>query len=208
MAYSDFNLEVACSSFTLELNQDEDLFVKVPAVPVSPLLRAVLDEYVPLATAIHTDKARSEFIVAPLLAEVRKVAKQRISLFSGVEFNVEPAQGLNGTCDFILACSPVQLFVQSPVVMIVEAKNDNIKSGLGQCLAEMVAARVFNRREREGPETIHGAVTTGSIWKFLKLDDGTIFVDRPEYYIDRVDKVLGIFLHCVGTDPATVGAAA
>ncbi len=85
---------------------------------------------------------------------------------------------------------------------VVEAKNDNIKSGLGQCVAEMVAARIFNEREREGPSTIHGAVTTGSLWKFLKLEAGTVFIDRPEYYLDRVEKVLAILLHCVGGDTA------
>ena len=139
-------------------------------------------------TSIHTEKARSEFIVAPILAEVRKLMNHRISLFSGVDFNVDPAQGLNGTCDFILAASPVQLFLQRPVVMIVEAKNDNIKSGLGQCVAEMVAARLFNERQGDGPSTIHGAVTTGSIWRFLKLDGATVFIDQPEYYLDRAGK--------------------
>ncbi len=54
-------------------------------VPVSPSLRSILDEYVPLATSIHTEKARSEFIVAPILLEVRRLMDRRISLFSGLE---------------------------------------------------------------------------------------------------------------------------
>ena len=177
-------------------------------MPISPLLAAVLDEHVPLATSIHTEKARSELIVAPMLVEVRKLMGRRISLFSGAEFNVDAAQGLNGTCDFILAASHVQLFLQRPAVMIVEAKNDNIKSGLGQCVAEMVAARIFNQQAGDGPSIIHGAVTTGSIWRFLKLDGPTIFIDQPEYYLDRMEKILGILMHCVGGDPATAGAAA
>jgi hypothetical protein len=134
--------------------------------------------------------------------------KNRISLFSGIDFNVDPAQGLNGTCDFVLASSPVQLFLRAPAIMVVEAKNDNVKLGLGQCTAEMVAARVFNQRDHAWPRLIHGAVTTGSLWKFLRLDGGTIFIDRAEYYVDQLDKILGIFLHCVGGDPATAGAAA
>ena len=40
-------------------------------------------------------------------------------------------KGLRGTCDFLLSLSPLQLTVQAPVVAIVEAKNNNIKSGLG-----------------------------------------------------------------------------
>ncbi len=114
MSYSDFTLEAACRSFALELNEQEDLFADIPAVPIGARLQGILDEYVPLATAIHTEKARSEFIVAPILAEVRRVTDHRVSLFSGVDFTVAPAQGLNGTCDFILAASPVQLFLRTP----------------------------------------------------------------------------------------------
>ena len=198
MSYSDFTIEGACRAFMLELKEDQDLFADLPGTAVGPGLRALLDEYVPLATAIHTEKARSEFIVAPILAEVRRLMGHRISLFSGVDFTVAPDQGLNGTCDFILAASPVQLFLRAPVLTVVEAKNDNIKAGLGRCVAEMVAARIFNEREREGPSVIHGAVTTGSLWRFLKLEGGTVFVDQPEYYLDRLEKVLAILTRCVG----------
>src|SRR5260370_41255754 len=110
MAYSDFTLETACTTFGLDLNQETDLFASVPAARVSTLLRAVLDEFVPLGTSIHTEKARSEFIVAPILAEERKLMNHRISRLSGFDFNVDPGRGLNGTCDFILADSRVQLF--------------------------------------------------------------------------------------------------
>jgi hypothetical protein len=208
MAYSDFTLESACLTCGLEPDEGQDLFAPLPSVQVSSVLRAVLDEFVPLATSIHTEKARSEFIVAPVLGEVRKLLKHRISLFSGIDFNVDPARGLNGTCDFILAASPIQLFLRNPILTIVEAKNDNIKSCLGQCVAEMVGARVFNEREQRGSCEIHGAVTTGSNWRFLRLDRQAVLIDRSEYYIEQVEKILAILLHCVGGDPATAGAAA
>ena len=208
MAYSDFTLQGACDSFKLDARVDEDLFASVPAARVSPSLRALLDEFIPLGTAIHTEKARSEFIVAPILAEVRKLLNHRVSLFSGTDFNVDPGRGLNGTCDFIMAASSMQLFVRNPVLMIVEAKNDNIKSGLGQCIAEMVAAREFNAAEPTAPTRIHGAVTTGSIWKFLKLEGSQVFIDHPEYYVEQLERILGILLSCLGGDPATAGAAA
>ena len=148
MSYSDFTLQAACDSFKLDARLDEDLFASVPAASVSPFLRTVLDEFIPLGTSIQTEKARSEFIVAPILAEVRRLMKHRVSLFSGTEFNVDASRGLNGTCDFIMAASPMQFFVRNPVLMIVEAKNENIKAGLGQCIAEMVAAREFNAAEQ------------------------------------------------------------
>jgi hypothetical protein len=208
MAYSDFTFQAACDAFELELHQDLDLFASVPAASVSALLRAILDEFVPLGTSIHTEKARSEFIVAPILAEVRKLMNHRVSLFSGVEFNVNSDRGLDGTCDFIISASPVQQFIRKPVLMIVGAPNDNINSGLGRCVAETVAARVFNAREATAPTRIHGAVTTGSIWRFLRLEGGRVFIDRTERYVSQLDRILGILLSCVGGDPATAGAAA
>ena len=208
MSYSEFTLETACQSFALGLDLTRDLFGTIPVARVSPLLRSTLDYYIPLATSIHTEKARSEFIVAPILAEVRKLMNERISLFSGLTFEVDKSQGLDGICDFILAASPNQMFLDRPLVMIVEAKNDNIKSGMGQCVAEMVAGRLFNQRQCEGPTILHGAVTTGSVWKFLKLEEDQVFIDRREYYLDQLDKLLGVLAHCVGGDPATAGAAA
>ncbi len=86
MSYSEFTLETACQSFALDLNKTRIYSRPFRVARVSPLLRTILDEYIPLATSIHTEKARSEFIVAPILAEVRRLMNARISLFSGTEF--------------------------------------------------------------------------------------------------------------------------
>jgi hypothetical protein len=87
------------------------------------------------------------------------------------------------------------LFVAAPVVAIVEAKKEDIPAGLGQCVAEMVAAHQFNQREGTGIRTVYGAVTSGSNWKFLQLDMPKVAVDVPEYFIDAVGKILGILCH-------------
>ena len=208
MSYINFNLDRACRTFSLVLKEEDDLFGHVPEVPISAQLRSILAENVPLAIDVNTEKMRSEFILAPILAELRRLSGGRVSLFSGIEFNVSEAEGLNGVCDFILSRSPLQLILRAPVVTIVEAKKEDIKAGLGQCAAEMVAARTFNEREGEGPTTIYGAVTTGTIWRFLKLENNDLRVDRREYFLEPVGKILGILLHCVGGDPAAAGAAA
>jgi co-chaperonin GroES (HSP10) len=74
----------------------------------------------------------------------------------------------------------------------VEAKNENIKGGLGQCAAAMLAAQLFNEQEGNEIKTIYGAVTTGDIWKFLKLEGTDIFIDLNNYYIKELNKILGI----------------
>ncbi len=136
-------------------------------------------------------------IVAPILVELRKTLNREISLFSGVEFNVDFEKGLNGVCDFLISQSSQQLLVHAPIISLVEAKNDNIKSGLPQCIAEMVAAQIFNDREESNIKTIFGIVTTGSIWSFLKLENDTVTVDYNEYPIENAEEIFGILLNMV-----------
>ena len=57
----------------------------------------------------------------------------------------DAARGLNGVCDFILTKSPLQHVLTAPFVTIIEAKNDNLRNGLGQCIASMVAAQLLNQ---------------------------------------------------------------
>jgi hypothetical protein len=201
MAYSDFTLADVIRTFHLTMDDEHDLFTSVHEVEASPLLAETLRETTPLALAIHTEKARSELIIAPILVELRKILRHQISLFSGVDFTIDPAQGLNGVCDFIIARSPEQLFISAPIVIIVEAKNENIKGGLAQCIAAMIAARLVNQREGTGITVVYGAVTTGNVWRFLQLDQETIRLDRQEHYLDQVEKILGILVHMVGAEP-------
>lgn len=208
MSYIHFNLDRACRSLSLALEEKDDLFGRVPEVLVSERLRSSLDENVPLAIDVNTEKMRSEFIIAPILMELRRLAAGRISLFSGIEFNVSEAEGLNGVCDFIVSRSPLHLILRAPIVTIVEAKREDIKAGLGQCAAEMVAARIFNERDEQDASAIYGAVTTGTLWRFLKLESSRLLVDRREYPLEPVGRILGILLHCVGVAPTPAGAAA
>jgi hypothetical protein len=199
MAYRDFTLPILKKEFGLLIDEQSNLFATVKPVSSSELLNTTLGETVQLAIAINTEKARSEMIIAPVLLEVRRHAWGKVSLFSGTEFNVDSDRGLVGYCDYILSRSPEQLTLNAPVIMVVEAKNENIKSGLGQCIAAMVAAQVFNRREEQGIDTIYGVVTTGEIWKFLKLREDTVSIDLTDYYIlPNLDKILGILIMGLG----------
>jgi hypothetical protein len=206
MAYNDFTLDALLQQFGLQVNEQSAPFAQAAPVPISDLLRQLLREYMPLALEINTEKARSELIVMPVLMEVRQQLERRVSLFSGVEFNVDMERGLRGVCDFLFSLSPLQLTIQAPVVMIVEAKNENIPRGISQCLAEMVAAQQFNRERQNPVTTVYGAVTTGSLWRFLSLEDTTVSVDSTEYHISQVDRIVGILVSMI-RDAAPNGVA-
>ena len=192
MAYSNFTLRDVQKIFQLNIREEMGLFASIAPVPISESLALLLSENVPLAVSINTEKARSELIVVNILLELRKLFQRQISLFSGVDFTVDKERGLNGYCDFLMSQSPEQLFVNIPVVAIVEAKNDNIMSELGQCAAEMVAAQIFNQREGRDLPAIYGSVTTGTGWIFLKLAAGQLSIDLKEYGIEQPDKIVGI----------------
>jgi hypothetical protein len=194
VAYSDFTLARVRKELAVTLVDRPQLFATVKPMPPSAFLVESLERYTSLASLIGTEKAKSEFLIAPILAEVRDRVGNQISLFSGTEFSVSPEQGLQGFCDFILSRSAEQLDVTAPVVTIAEAKNDNLKSGLGQCIAEMVAAQIFNDREGKPIEVIYGAVTSGTNWRFLRLQGQTIEIDESEYFINQIEQILGILL--------------
>jgi hypothetical protein len=199
MAYSHFDLSKVQTDFELVLQEDQSLFPDLTPCEPSPLLQQILQEYQSLALAINSEKARSEFIIAPILGDIRRQVSQPMSLFSGKEFNVDTALGLNGYCDFILSKSKEQFFIQAPVFAIIEAKNEDIVAGLGQCAAAMVAAQKFNKQhqqqQKQGEiDTIYGCVTTGSNWRFLSLVERQLQIDKEEYYLKELSTILGIFI--------------
>ncbi len=132
MAYNKFTLDKVKKQFGITLSAEFSLFAEVKPVEISPLLQANLAQFMPLAVAIDTEKARSEWIVAPILGELYHQLNGQISLFSGINFQVDPKQQLNGFCDFIISRSPDQYVLTAPVVAIAEANHDNFKNGLGQ----------------------------------------------------------------------------
>jgi hypothetical protein len=197
MSYEDFSVERIEEEFEIEVVDMPNLFKDVKPIAPSEILVNLLEQFVPLGTSIGTEKARSEFIIAPILAEVRKIANNKISLFSGNKFEVDKSRGLNGYCDFMFSASTTQSKLSAPVMTIVEAKNDNINSGFGQCMAEMVAAQIYNEHKGRPKKYIHGCVTTGSVWKFMQLTEKRIQLDDREYYLDQLPKILGLFVESV-----------
>ncbi|EGJ32766.1 MULTISPECIES: hypothetical protein [Moorena] len=145
MAYSDFTLKKVKLDFNIQTVEDQSLFSNSEEIEISDYLAQTLKRNLPLALAINTEKARSELIIINILLEVKEKSSQKISLFSGIDFNVDKEKGLTGFCDYIISGSEEQLYLDLPVITIVEAKNENIISGLGQCIAEMYAAQLFNQ---------------------------------------------------------------
>ena len=121
MAYSDFTYPRVQQDLGLTVDE-VDLYSKVPGIPLREEFEAMIAEGAKIALAMNTEKAKSEFIIAPILLELRRQLGGAFGLFSGIELNVEPAKGLNGVCDFILSGSTRQSILTAPRLTVVAAK--------------------------------------------------------------------------------------
>jgi hypothetical protein len=192
MPYSDFTLEKVKKAFNLTEKRVR-LFENVTKIESSDWLKETFDVTLELALSSSSEKARSEFIVVPILVEMEKRNKKAFAIYSGNRLDVNEEKGLNGECDFILSRGPVASTIQAPIFSLVEAKKNDIQAGLGQCIAQMVGANLFNQKEENGISSIYGCVTTGENWQFLQLENDIIFMDINRYYINDVNTLLGIF---------------
>jgi len=200
VSYRNFTLESVLTTFQLKKVEIAGIFSSIEPVAPSAYLTTGLTKKIPLASAIGTEKARSELIVADVLVELREKFNDRISFFSGIDFNVDLENDLTGVCDFLVSLSPGQLFLEAPLIILVEAKKDDPKLGLGQCVAEMLAAQRFNAEKGNNISAVYGATTTGTEWQFLKLTDKNLQIDMEIYPIQQCGKILGILSSMVNQE--------
>ncbi|OCQ96776.1 hypothetical protein BCD64_14290 [Nostoc sp. MBR 210] len=197
MFYSDFSLAKVKRDFNLKIIENARFLPEIQPIKPSLYLQEALSEGIPLATATGSEKARSELIISPILLEVRKILERKVSLFSGEDFTVAPDLGLSGVCDFLISRSPEQIFIEAPIIVIIEAKKGDLKPGLGQCAAEMIAAQKFNETNNIPIKTIYGSVSSGTTWRFLKLAEQTLSIDLTNYTVPPVEILLGMLVWMV-----------
>ncbi|MEM6402703.1 MAG: hypothetical protein AAF757_21140 [Cyanobacteria bacterium P01_D01_bin.116] len=197
MPYSQFtNISKAKEAFELKTKEGGRFIPPTEAIKPSATLTAYLEESLPLA-ASASEKARSEGIIYPVLLEVRRILNREISLFSGEDFTIDESIGLDGKCDFLLSRSPEVLEIEAPAIVIVEAKKADLRTGFGQCMAQMLAAQRFNAAKNRPVSVIYGSITSGTQWRFLKLEENTVTIDLMDYPLPPVDEILGILVWMV-----------
>ncbi|MGI8639271.1 MAG: hypothetical protein ACR2MG_04885 [Pyrinomonadaceae bacterium] len=192
MSYSKFTKADLKDKFGVELVLQTGLFDSAAVRPIGEWLKVYLANNTDFAILQATEKARSEFIIAPIFAELRQQAEAQISIFSGWELNVDVEQGLTGRCDFLVSRTPYQANLESPIVVAVEAKQQDFDKGTTQCIAEMIAARIFNEREGNPQTDIYGTVTTGDAWRFLVLRGQQGLIEPNLFPLKEIDKIFGI----------------
>ena len=153
---------------------------------------------------LMSGKSKSERVISPILMELAKHYKTEITLFSGEDLILRPEDDLSGECDFFFSLHPPKPYIDLPIISLVEAKNEDLEWGLGQCAAQVYGAYLYNQQEDNNMPILYGCTTTGSDWQFFKLENGVFYIhskimtDLPQvlgtwhwiltYYIDNFSK--------------------
>ncbi|MFK7946887.1 MAG: hypothetical protein AB8G11_04805 [Saprospiraceae bacterium] len=191
MAYTNFTARDLTKKFGIKFRA-EHLFEKmnVPKVEPSSWLKETLSRGQRIG--FSSEKSRSERLVSPILTELSIENQEEFTIYSGMLLNVDEANGLNGECDFMLSFSKIQDFVVAPIFNITEAKKQDIESGTIQCAAQLIAANQLNQNEGYNFKTLFGCSTTGTEWRFIKLENNVITLDIDRYFLSNIDTLLGV----------------
>jgi len=130
----------------------------------------------------------NHFLIAPIINQIWR-KHQKLNVWTEQFIKID--EKLNGRPDYLI--SPVNknqyTILSLPIVVLVEAKQDNFTAGWGQCLAEMVACQQLNKSENV---IIHGIVATGQVWEFGKLDKLDFVRNSISYNISNLQQTLNI----------------
>ena len=192
MAFSNLKLNDVKEKYGLE-EFETDLFPNLqPVVLSSNFIENFADfRSMPLPSL----RAKSVFIIAPILLEAWKICNKRFCIFSDekIDIDLEWVE----KCSFVLNLNPKTIDVENPFFILVQPENDNINLGFGECIAQMYAAQKFNEIKKRDIPVIYGCVTTGDDWQFLKLKENTITFDNKRFYLNEVSNILGAFQYIV-----------
>lgn len=191
MAYSDFTLKDLKLKFNIA-NRVTDLF---PPNTVELQPDIYLQQSLQLAKKlpVKSEKARSELIVMPVLLDMMQKNADYFTIYSGESLIADKSEGLTGECDFILTKNTQSFDINIPIFSIVEAKKNDVETGIPQCAAQMIGAKMYNEQYGNELKHIYGCVTTADEWKFLKLDENQILIDNRKYYLVELPELLGVF---------------
>ncbi len=193
MAYSSFSLEDIKQKFGVR-NRVRRLFKDLPPLEPSSWLKTTLS--IAANLPVRTEKAKSEAIVFPVLAEMRVRNDNFFTIYSGDSLNVDEQKGLNGECDFILAREIGSFTIDYPILQVVEAKKNDFDLGVPQCAAQLIGAKLYNEKQEVKLEKIYGCVTTGDEWIFIQYDQ-EIVIDTRKYYLNELGEILAVFQHII-----------
>jgi hypothetical protein len=195
MAYSQFTYDKIRKELGIQ-DIPQLLFTDIhPILPSNWLIETLKKGE---SMAYFSEKSRSEAVIFPILLEVWERNQTQFSIYSGPDLEVDTKRGLSGECDFILGRGYQKIDLDAPLFCMIEAKDQDMKKAIPQCIAQMEAARIFNEQRDTNIPTMWGCVTTGEVWLFLKLVEKTVYIDTHRYQSANLSEILGVMQAILG----------
>ncbi len=188
MSFSDYR-NVAQVQKQFQIKYQEKVFVGVQNIPPPPSFIQEFEFTQENIDIFTSEGSRSEAVIFPILREAYKPYYQQFTIW--IQKSLVYNDKLSGTPDYIIARkSPLgKTVLETPLVLIGEAKKNDFEQGWGQCLAELVAAQKMNENTYL---PVFGIVTDGKLWEFGKLE-GDVFTKDPKgYTVDDLGKLFGV----------------
>ena len=189
MGYSKYKkLKTVVKKFNLDA-QSTSLFDSItPHEPSSWLLDTLKKSRI---VPLNNEKTKAERIISPILLEIAEFYQDKITLFSGEELEVNAADDLSGACDFFFVLHPHKPYIESPIISLVESKNEDMEYGRAQCAAQLYGAKLYNEAEGKDIPILHGCATDGVEWQFLRFENNTFYIDNRIY--TNLNELLGVW---------------
>ncbi len=191
MGYSNFRkLKQVTKTFGLNAEKIR-LFSNIIPIEPSSWLKETLEKatYFPLTN----EKVKSEKVVSPILSEVAEAYLDKVTLFSGEDLPVDSSRDLSGECDFFFVLAPRKPYLESPIISLVEAKNEDMEYGRAQCAAQLYGAKLYNEMEGKNFPILYGCTCTDTDWQFMRFENNTFYIDSKIYTDLR--EILGVWHH-------------
>ncbi len=132
------------------------------------------------------ESSRREFLIAPVIGQLLvefddfQISTEKIIKFDNL---------LKGKLDYFLSTNSCFL--------VLEAKNENMESGLKQLATQMIAVDKILQTKKNQTKNLYGVISTGIEWKFVILDreKKEFLFDMNLYFLPNdLEKILGIII--------------
>jgi hypothetical protein len=193
MGYSNYKkIEQVTKKFGLDAQMRPIFHNILPVEPSDWLLETLKKARI---VPLRNEKVKSERIVSPILLEIAQKFQDSVTLFSGEELLVDNEKDLAGECDFFFVLEPYKPYIESPIISLVEAKNEDMDYGIAQCAAQIYGAKLFNEMENKYFPVLYGCATDGVEWKFIRLENNIFYIDNQAY--TDLKEILGVFHYII-----------
>jgi hypothetical protein len=125
--------------------------------------RSRIEEVLPYVS-LASETSRREVLISPVVLDLVHYAKAQLR----IEYPLKVTEQLQGYLDYLLRTQAE--------VLVIEAKREDLTYGFTQLAAEMIALDGWEKTPAQS--TIIGAVTTGSLWQFGRLNRAAKHIEQ------------------------------